>query len=186
MGKRPADPQLNPALIQWQQRCKKLAAQICLDSPLLIGVDIPSRAVCAESMVRYGSEERYQFAVQFMEHCLVPEKTIRYLIGCEGQNGSDRLLAVWWYALRVKVATVYTADAREHNRHHDYQELALSGDTLLALLDRPAVDLLADGTLNSDAAYVFTPGYKPFMEQRQHERKMLEEFLAQLKAQADG
>jgi hypothetical protein len=179
-------PAPNPALIEWQQRCKKLAATVCLEAPLLIGVDIPVRALCAEGMVRHGAQERYQFARYMLEFYMVPYDTIRYLVHCEGPNGPDRMLAIWWDSLRPYNTIGYTDDVVQRYHSHEYGELQASGGMLLAHVDRPALDLLADGTLHRDAADVFAPGFDPFLETRQYERKSLEAFLAKLKAEADG
>lgn len=179
-------PAPNPALIEWQQRCKRLAAKLCLEAPLLIGVDIPTRAMCAEGMVRHGAKERHQLARHMMECYMVPYDTVRYLVHCEGPNGPDRMLAIWWDSLRRYYELAYSQEVLQRYQSHDYGELQSSGESLLTQLDRPALELLADGTLHRAAADVFAPGFDPFLETRQYERKLLEAFLAKLKAEADG
>lgn len=178
---------LNPALIEWKSRCKRLAAKLCLEAPLLIGVDFPARALCAEGMVRQGAQERYHLARHMLECYMVPYDTVRYLVQCEGPNGSERMIGIWWHALRCyEYELEYSQDVVKRYHSHDYGELQSSGEALLAHIDRPALELLADGTLHWDAADVFAPDFDPFLEKRQHERKLLERFLARLKAQADG
>ena len=179
-------PAPNPALIEWEKRCKRLAAKLCLEAPPLIGVDIRSRDMCAEGMVRYGVQERHQVTLHMLEYCMVPYDTMRYLVHGEGPHGSDRMVAIWWDALRRYHTVAYSQDVIERGRRNDYGELASSGEALLALVDRPALDLITDGILCRDANDVFSLGFDPFMDRRKKGRALLDRFLAGLKAEAEG
>ncbi len=115
------------------------AARLCLEQTMpLVASDTAGHGYgLAEEMQLAGFEAR-TLVVELALTAGASEDDLRYLIMCRGPNGSDRMMAAWWYCVRVRLA-----------RYHDIR----------AILDHSIADLVANDVINAEWARVYLDGY---------------------------
>lgn len=134
---------------------RTIAARICLTAPPLIGVDGLDGGLCSEAQVAAGLVARWN-AAEVMLTDGASVEAVSALVNCEGACGPDRMIALWWSALRL------TGCARPG---------ALA--QLLPSLDRPAADLIAAGRLAPWVWPAFSPPSDPWADARRRARAQL-------------
>jgi len=146
-----------------------LAARICLEQTLpLIGVDVPAWGQCAEEMTLEGAERRHE-TIAILARSGVSDVCLRDLVSGSDLYASDRLTAIWWARLRIPPVT-------------DISNVADKDAFVRTLLIRDLDEMVAAGTIHSDARAILRGTEDIFQHNRQRARRELQEFNARLQS----
>lgn len=148
------------------RRIEREAARLCLDAPMLIGVDMPRYGMCAEGMVARGLNDRHGFVWSAL-FCRVPADILRPLVNGEGEWGSDRLVGVWWSgASSLGVWQVSRG--------------IMTPEAWVAQWFRDVADLHADRMMREDAVEVLRGTADPFWHRRKDALDDVRKFQARM------